>query len=66
LLIDNEFENQCSIYHANGDCDHGHLNPFFTESEYYNPTIWEKFVIEDASGYEDGLGTLKEDYKFDS
>jgi len=42
------------------------LNPFFTESEYYNPTIWEKFVIEDASGYEDGLGTLKEDYKFDS
>jgi hypothetical protein len=66
LLIDHEFENQCTVYDDAGYCDFQHLNPFYTETEYYNPSLWATFVNEQSSGYEDGLGTLKDEYKFDT
>lgn len=65
LLIDHEFENQCAVYDDNGDCDTLHLNPFYTETPYYDPAIWTNFINEQSSGYEDGLGNLKDEFKFD-
>ena len=40
LLVDHDFESQCAVYDSAGYCDLEHLNPFYTESEYYDPSIW--------------------------
>lgn len=51
MLIDYEFELQCAKYDSDGNCDLKHLNPFYTKTEYYDPTIWAQFVDQQESGY---------------
>ena len=46
LLIDFDFERQCASYDDGGVCDLKRLNPFYTETHYYNPALWSEFVNE--------------------
>lgn len=63
FLIDAPYESQCVVYN-DGNCDKKRLNPYYTKSEYYEPSIWEPFTDSD-DGMVKGLHKLKKEFKFD-
>lgn len=50
LLLDYSYELQCLKYNADSTCDlKAGFNPFYTTTEYYQPTVWRKF-LDDKTG----------------
>jgi len=46
MLIDYSYELQCIKYNADSTCDKtAGFNPFYTNSEYYEPKLWKPFVL---------------------
>ena len=45
MVIDHPFELQCTKYDADGKCDLGHLNPYYTSTLYYEPNLWRDLTV---------------------
>lgn len=66
MLIDHPFELQCTKYDEAGKCDLLHLNPYYTQSLYYEPRLWEDFTDAGKHHVKTEKNALKPGMAFDA
>ena len=66
LLIDHPFETQCVKYDAQGNCDLTRLNPYYTTTLYYEPSIWTEFTVAGQTNVASERSDLKAGLSFDA
>jgi len=64
FLLDYPYELQCVKYN-DGQCDTSRLNPYYTKTEYYEPSLWEPFTDAGTQHMLKGKKNLKPGMAFD-